>query len=275
MTDDKVSAPYHVPMFLASCPWLPPARWARRLTASRCRCSCRKSYDRTARHYSSLPLWPAQATPTLQMVTSADDPRVVIYRHKARRNHPEYQRQVRALAEKALNLEAGAATRRLKELDCQARVHYSWDCLRRLLQARSAGRSVEVHSVLLASDADDSLRSLAARCGAPLFVAEPELIQAEFASEGTTQKRSVNYVVAYPLPRPLSSMRPPVLVLDGLGASQNVGQVLRTAYHLGVTTVLVSRSVWNSLGGRACRVSMGWPAELTGFVHETVRLPCL
>merc|ERR1719362_1258098 len=89
-------------------------------------------------------------------------------------------------------------------------------------------------------------------------MADPALIQAEFASEGTTQRRSVNFVVAHPVPLPVSGIKAPVLVLDGLGAAQNVGQVLRTAFHLGVTSVMASRAVWNSLGGRACRVSMGW-----------------
>lgn len=76
---------------------------------------------------------------------------------------------------------------------------------------------------------------------------------------------SVNYVVAYPMPQSIALARtgaesemsecliwehvwqdacvsiiwstlvcrPPVLVLDGLGAAQNIGQILRTAFHLG------------------------------------------
>ena len=40
-----------------------------------------------------------------------------------------------------------------------------------------------------------------------------------------------------------------MLVLDGLGASQNVGQVLRTAYHLG--------RVWGSLKDTLSSIAVG------------------
>ncbi|CAL1155706.1 unnamed protein product [Cladocopium goreaui] len=153
-------------------------------------------------------------------------------------------------------------------MPCPVRVHYSWDCLRRLLDAREAGREVKVDSILLSSDVDDELKRLAGQCCEHIFIADRALIEAEFAFEGTTQRRSVNYVVAYPIPQPLDLARLPVLVLDGLGAAQNIGQILRTAFHLGVTSVLASRSVWNNLGGRACRVSMGWLYFMDLFLGE-------
>ncbi|CAE8689180.1 unnamed protein product, partial [Polarella glacialis] len=45
---------------------------------------------------------------------------------------------------------------------------------------------------------------------------------------------------------------------DGLSSASNVGQVLRTAYHLGVNSVVASPEAWSCLNGRASRVSMGW-----------------
>eukprot|EP00913_Durusdinium_trenchii_P007801 g7322.t1 len=150
----------------------------------------------------SRPLQEVSPLPTLQWITSADDPRMVIYRHKDRRNHAEFERQVRDIAGRLLHKEAAAMPRSWRQLPCPVKVHYSWDCLQRLLDARRDGR--------------------------------------EFAFEGTTQRRSVNYVVAYPKPQPIALARLPVLVLDGLGAAQNIGQILRTAFHFGVTSILAS-----------------------------------
>ncbi|CAK9003690.1 23S rRNA (guanosine-2'-O-)-methyltransferase RlmB (23S rRNA (guanosine2251 2'-O)-methyltransferase) (23S rRNA Gm2251 2'-O-methyltransferase) [Durusdinium trenchii] len=216
----------------------------------------------------SRPLQEVSPLPTLQWITSADDPRMVIYRHKDRRNHAEFERQVRDIAGRLLHKEAAAMPRSWRQLPCPVKVHYSWDCLQRLLDARRDGREVKVESVLLSNDVDDEQRKLAGQCCEQVLVADRELIEAEFAFEGTTQRRSVNYVVAYPKPQPIALARLPVLVLDGLGAAQNIGQILRTAFHFGVTSILASRSVWNSLGGRACRVSMGWLYFMDFFLGE-------
>ncbi|CAJ1354367.1 unnamed protein product [Effrenium voratum] len=218
----------------------------------------RRGAGRWARHNG------AGEIPEVHWIAGADDLQAVIYRHRDRRNHPEYERQVRAIASNVLQTEVPLS---LRKLQCPVRVHYSWDCLRRLLQAKAAGRRIEVDSVLLCEPSNEELR-LAASASSRVLQADRKLIEAEFAFEGTTQKRSVNYVVAYPVPQPLALARPPVLVLDGLGAQQNIGQVLRTAYHLGVTSVLVSRPVWNSLGGRTCRVSMGWLYFMDFYLGE-------
>ncbi|CAL1155708.1 unnamed protein product [Cladocopium goreaui] len=191
---------------------------------------------------------------------------MVMYRHRDRRNHPEFERQTRQIVGQVLTDKVLPAS--FRKMPCPVRVHYSWDCLRRLLDAREAGREVKVDSILLSSDVDDELKRLAGQCCEHIFIADRALIEAEFAFEGTTQRRSVNYVVAYPIPQPLDLARLPVLVLDGLGAAQNIGQILRTAFHLGVTSVLASRSVWNNLGGRACRVSMGWLYFMDLFLGE-------
>ncbi|CAL1151863.1 unnamed protein product [Cladocopium goreaui] len=66
------------------------------------------------------------------------------------------------------------------------------------------------------------------------------------------------FLVAFPCSIPIAEMVPPFVVLDGLNSASNVGQVLRTAYHLGINSVIVSPGAWSCLNGRACRVSMGW-----------------
>eukprot|EP00438_Fugacium_kawagutii_P007325 Skav235719 [mRNA] locus=scaffold280:609354:610232:+ [translate_table: standard] len=66
------------------------------------------------------------------------------------------------------------------------------------------------------------------------------------------------FLVAFPYSTPIADMTPPFVVLDGLNSASNVGQVLRSAYHLGINSVIASPGAWSCLNGRACRVSMGW-----------------
>lgn len=205
-----------------------------------------------------LPTAPQFAGREVVHIKSADDPLTAIYRTKTRRDHGEYQRQVRKLSAQALGQHFARFEPALQRLECPVCVHYSWGCLKRLLEAREIGRSVLVDSVLVPTCVEDSLLQIAFAAAPTVLMAEVELIQDEFSSEGSSQEGSVNYVVAHPVSTPLQELRPPFLVLDGLGAAQNIGQILRTAYHLGITSVVASRSVWNSLSGRCCRVSMGW-----------------
>ena len=76
--------------------------------------------------------------------------------------------------------------------------------------------------------------------------------------EGGAARSTCRFVVVFPPSVPLSLMDPPFVILDGLNSASNVGQVLRTAYHLGVNSVVASPATWGCLNGRACRVSMGW-----------------
>ena len=57
------------------------------------------------------------------------------------------------------------------------------------------------------------------------------------------------FLVAFPCSIPIAEMVPPFVVLDGLNSASNVGQVLRTAYHLGVNSVIVSPGAWSCLNG--------------------------
>eukprot|EP00434_Breviolum_minutum_P034112 symbB.v1.2.030184.t1/scaffold3354.1/size58575/5 len=66
------------------------------------------------------------------------------------------------------------------------------------------------------------------------------------------------FLVAFPCSAPIAEMIPPFVVLDGLNSASNVGQVLRSAYHLGINSVIASAGAWSCLNGRASRVSMGW-----------------
>ena len=121
--------------------------------------------------------------PVLQWVAEASDPRLALYRHKDRRccaprglqglgarNQADFDRQARQAAERVLG--GPAAGPSWRHWPCQVKVHYSWDCLRRLLAARQAGREVQVVSVLLSSDVEEEQKSLAAACCEQVYVAD-------------------------------------------------------------------------------------------------------
>ena len=116
------------------------------------------------------------------------------------------------------------------------------------------------------------LRSLASAVAPTLYLSDPEIL-AEFrqdvpwiptdfmeSKDARLFRRfdGCRFLVAFPCSIPIAEMVPPFVVLDGLNSASNVGQVLRTAYHLGVNSVIVSPGAWSCLNGRACRVSMGW-----------------
>ena len=72
---------------------------------------------------------------------------------------------------------------------------------------------------------------------------------------------AAGFLVAFNCSIPIAEMVPPFVVLDGSNSASNVGQVLCTAYHLGVNSVIASPGAWSCLNGRngrACRLSMGW-----------------
>lgn len=51
---------------------------------------------------------------------------------------------------------------------------------------------------------------------------------------------------------------PPIIVLDNVCNAENVGSILRTAFCLGVTSVVASPTAWSALRDtRAARTSMG------------------
>merc|ERR1719265_1326490 len=92
-----------------------------------------------------------------------------------------------------------------------------------------------------------------------VFAVEPQVFASDFQSKETNHSTgSCTYLTAYPVSKVLSQMQPPFLILDELESPRNIGQILRTAVHLGVTSVVASRTSWESLTGRAARSSMGW-----------------
>lgn len=205
------------------------------------------------------------ATGGVLRIWDPDDSRLVLYRRKDRRDHRSYQVQVRDLAIRALGAAQGGTSAddqckvRLSRLGCAVDVHYHWDCLRHLRNAQKDGRQpATVDSALLSITAPLELSELAIEVAGPdrVFSVGPDLLDELCMDLGWGDP--VRYAIAWPVPRKLQAMRPPFLVLEDLVSSQNLGQVIRSALLLGVSSFVLSRSTWNCLNGRACHASQGW-----------------
>ena len=73
-------------------------------------------------------------------------------------------------------------------------------------------------------------------------------------------------IVQFPLVSPLDELiaNPPILVLDDVRNAENVGSILRTAFCLGITSIILSKTAWAALRDtRSARCSMG-----TIFFHR-------
>ncbi|CAE6938378.1 DNAH1 [Symbiodinium sp. CCMP2592] len=197
------------------------------------------------------------------------DPRLSPYRAdlitQNQKGQLQYESELRA---KALS-EQGLAL----DTPCKCDVHYSWACLERLSQAKDLGRRVTVGSVLLPPSASEAETRLSLRCSSSVFKARGNLIEAKLALKGS-RKNFCRFVVAYPMSKCLDDLSPPFLVIDQVSSSHSLGQILRTAFHFGIDSVVLSEGAWAFMDGRAFRVSMGWAYHLDFHVAASLSTVC-
>ena len=181
----------------------------------------------------------------------ANDPRLMIYRTEAL---SESELEQLELYKDELRDEALSGD---KSTVCCVDVHYSWACLERLHQAMEMGRRITVASILLPESASDEQVSLSMSCSTQVLRVRGSLIAAGLAIEGS-RKNFCRFAIAFPASKELREMNAPFLVVDELSSSHTLGQILRTAYHFGVDSVILSETAWEALNSRAMRVSVGW-----------------
>lgn len=184
------------------------------------------------------------------------DPRLALYCQKRFQDPAECREQERELAKRALGADPTLVE---GEAGITVALHYSWECLRRLHQASRAGRKVFVQSVLVPSLAPDELLEAAVDVAPEVYAVEPQLFSSHFQPGGAAGLATLQcgFAVAFPVSRPLATLSPPFLVLDGLESPKSLGQVLHAAAGLGVESVVASPSTWAKLDGRAARSSLG------------------
>ena len=192
----------------------------------------------------------------IQAEEHLEDPRLAIYktdeRSQLEREHLEqYKKELR---EKAIQEATPGA---IPGTPCCIDVHYSWACLERLQKALELGRNIKVESVLLPESATEEQLVLTQKCTSVVFQTTGNLIDSGLAIKGS-RKNFCRFVVAYPVSKSLSDLKGPFVVINEIASSHSLGQILRTAYHFGIDSVILSETAWQLLDSRAMRVSVGW-----------------
>ena len=208
------------------------------------RVSVAKKSAENPRHQSPQPI---------QVEEHLEDPRLAIYKtDEASQSDWQLEQYKKELREKAIQ-EAGASS----GTPCCIDVHYSWACLERLQKALELGKNIKVESVLLPESASEEELVLTQKCTSVVFQTAGNLIDSGLAIKGS-RKNFCRFVVAYPVSKSLSNLKGPFVVINEIASSHSLGQILRTAYHFGIDSVILSETAWQLLDSRAMRVSVGW-----------------
>eukprot|EP00934_Nitzschia_sp_Nitz4_P004259 Nitzschia sp. Nitz4//scaffold182_size44100//35180//37282//NITZ4_007260-RA/size44100-exonerate_est2genome-gene-0.64-mRNA-1//1//CDS//3329539583//4249//frame0 len=202
-----------------------------------------------ARHNASTANDPPnrnQDIPTAEIlkIEDAADARIQLYRPKSLRHHREYNRQIQEIRASGLS----------------PAIHGGRRAMVRMLEAKSFGANIQVLSFLSTSELANKVCGDGSRCpDTPIYVADKDLIS-DIRGQKLNTGDSILSVVHFPVESSLEELvaQPPILILDDVRNAENVGSILRTAFCLGITSVIASRTTWAALrDSRAARCSMG------------------
>lgn len=192
-------------------------------------------------------------------ITKANDSQVALYRPKSLRDHREYHDQLSMFKRQKLD----------------PSLHGGRRAMVRMLEAISIGSPVRPLSFLTTNELADKILSVEQRTHclqAPLYVAEKDLLD-EIRGQKLNSGDAILAMIQFPVASPLDELvkKPPLLVLDDIRNAENVGSILRTAFCLGITSVVASKTAWAALkDSRAARCSMG-----TIYYHRFFKAECL
>ena len=187
------------------------------------------------------------------LITEPSDPRVALYRPKSLRDHKEYHEQLRAFHVKGLEPPS---------------LHGGRRAIVRMLEALASGSRVKPLSFLTTPDLAQSVLAPKHRehcMHAPVYIAKKGRLD-DIRGQKLNAGDSILAIVQFPLVAPLDELiaSPPILTLDDVRNAENVGSILRTAFCLGITSIILSKTAWAALRDtRSARCSMG-----TIFFHK-------
>lgn len=177
---------------------------------------------------------------------AADDARVVMYRPKSLRDHSLYH----------------AKRSELRLAGHDPAVHGGRRAMTRMLEACREGRLIHPLSFLCTAQLRDEVLT-AARMAAcpdvPIYIVEKPVMDV-IRGQNVNAGDAILSLMSFPITMPLADVlaAPPVVVLDDVRNSENLGSILRTAFCLGITSVVASPTAWAALKDtRAARCSMG------------------
>jgi glycosyltransferase involved in cell wall biosynthesis len=186
-------------------------------------------------------------------VVSAEDLRIQLFRPKSLRNHKEYNQQLSAQRsqgiEPALHGGRRAITRMLEAIDQGANL--------RPISFLTIPELAE--SVLLNNKHQQSFNKVGANLSPPVYIADKDLlntIRGQKLNAGDAILAMVQFPIASALQEVLDN--PPILILENVRNAENIGSILRTAFCLGIRSIVAAETAWAALkDNRAARCSMG------------------
>ena len=197
-------------------------------------------------------------------IVEAKDPRVALYRPKSVRDHAEYHKQLRVF-----------------EPGIEPTIHGGRRGVVRMLEAVALGARMKIYSFLTTRDLASKLLTTAElqRCeNPPVYIAEKETVDT-IRGQKLNGGDAILTLVDFPMDSPLNDLivKPPILILEDVRYADNIGSILRTAFCLGITSVVATRTAWAALrDSRAARCSMGTMYYHRFFkVHDGVSLPSI
>lgn len=191
-------------------------------------------------------------------ITDVADSRVQLFRPKSLRNHDEYNRQ----------------WSKLREQGTEPALHGGRRATVRMLEAVLRGAKIQPISFLATKDLADSVLLPTKRAiiekdsredtknvllSAPIYVADKDLLNS-IRGQKLNVGDAILAMVQFPVVSKLEDLlaHPPILILENVRNAENVGSILRTAFCLGITSIVASATAWAALkDSRAARCSMG------------------
>lgn len=212
---------------------------------------------------SSLGPVAVHAVHAAHAVADPGDPGVAMYRPKSLRDHQLFHRTREALLQQGQNpsvhggrrvvtrmLEAQRLGRRVGPLSFLCTEELRDTVIVPAIQKRTAGAGGTAAAVAVVSGAAEALK---------VFTASKEVLEQIRGAKINTGD-AIFSLLTFPMTVPLSELllAPPIIILDNVRNAENIGSILRTAYCLGITSVVASSTAWGALRDtRSARCSMG------------------
>jgi len=192
------------------------------------------------------------------VISNADDDRVALFRPKSLRNYNEYNRQVKELKEKQ---------------GIEVALHGGRRTTVRMLEAISLGAKIKPISFLTTQELADNLfmndssskqkkehQMVMIPKESPLYVTKEKKLLDEIRGQKLNTGDAVLCMIQFPIASKLQELiqNPPILMFDNVRNAENLGSILRTAFCLGIKSIVASSTAWAALkDSRAARCSMG------------------
>lgn len=194
------------------------------------------------------------------IISEATDDRVALYRPKSLRNYSEYNRQISFLS---------------AEQGIEVAIHGGRRATVRMLEAMSLGAKIKPISFLATRElAKTILKEKSHHLqNIPVYVADNKDLLDEIRGQKLNYGDALLVMLQFPIESPLQELiqHPPILLMDNVRNAENVGSILRTAFCLGIRSVVASDTAWAALkDSRAARSSMG-----TMYYHQFYKSPDL